>query len=147
MKGNDIAGHSAPRIIVLFEGIVGFLSPQGETAFQKYIDAEDWMAAAKCWSLNDLALAKLMDMTLRLSVNLELVTYAGPQEFADALEAILVDLENIPLRRVLASTPERTARRATFAQDIIGVYDPDALRSMAYGSKGRHLTSIHRLGY
>lgn len=146
MKSNDLSGTSAPRIIILFEGIIGFLTPEGEAAFEKYVEAENWFSAAKCWSLNDLALAKLSDLCKRLSVNVEIATFEGPQEFADALEFILADLECIPVRRVIASTPQRTARRATFAIDIISVYDPDPVRSMAYGGKGRHLTSVHQIG-
>lgn len=146
MKGNDIAGTVAPRILILFEGVVGFITSEGEAAFQRCLDQEKWLEAARCWMLNDLTLAKLADLGRRLSVNVELVTYAGPQEFADALEVIIADQENVPIRRVMASTPERTARRATFAQDIISVYDPEPVRSMAYGRKGRHLTSVHQLG-
>jgi hypothetical protein len=146
MKGNDLAGTLAPRIIVVFEGVVGFLTPEGEKAFHEYIAKENWASAAKCWSLNDLALAKLTDLCVRLSVNVELTTFEGPQEFADALEFILCDLEQVPIRRVVSSTPMRTARRATFALDIISVYDPDPMRSMTYGGKGRHLTSVHQLG-
>lgn len=146
MKGNDLAGVSAPRILIVFEGVLGFITGEGEEAFHHYIDEMNWLAAARCWSLNDLALAKLTDLCVRMSVNVEVATYAGPQEFADALEFLLCDQELVPIRRVIASTPQQTARRATFANDIISVYDPEPARSMAYGSKGRHLTSIHQLG-
>jgi hypothetical protein len=146
LKGNDLSGVSAPRVIIVFEGVLGFITGEGEEAFRKYAEVHNWLSAAKCWSLNDLALAKLTDLCVRLSVNVEVATYAGPQEFADALEFILCDLELVPVRRVIASTPQRTARRATFATDIISVYDPDPMRSLAYGGKGRHLTSVHQLG-
>lgn len=131
---------------MVFEGVIGFITAEGEEAFNRYSDAGNWLSAAKCWSLNDLAIAKLTDLCVRLSVNVEVATFAGPQEFADALEFILCDQELVPIRRVIASTPERTARRATFATDIISVYDPEPGRSMSYGGKGRHLTSIHQLG-
>lgn len=146
MQNNDLGGTTAPRVIILFEGVLGFITPQGEAAFHRLIEDKNWLGAARCWSLNDLALAKLTDLCVRQSLNVEVVTFEGGQEFADALEVILCEDELIPIRRVIASSPERTARRATFATDIISVYDPDPMRSMSYGGKGRHLTSVHQLG-
>lgn len=146
MKGGDISGISAPRILMVFEGIIGELPTQNIKDWKRHVKEKQWERAVQCWILSPLALAKVIDLTRRMSVNIEVITYAAGPEFAEALETYLVDTENVPVRKVLASTPDRTARRATFAMDITAVYDTDPQRVMQYGSKGRHLTSIHNLG-
>lgn len=146
MKDGDISGVSAPRMLVVFEGILGELLPENVKQWNKHVKQKQWERAVRSWTFSPLGLAKVLDLTRRQSVNLEVITYAGPEEFAETLETYLVEEENMPIRRVLASTPARTARRATFATDITGVYDTDPRRVLTYGGKGRHLTTIHHLG-
>jgi hypothetical protein len=146
MQSGDISGTSAPRLIVVFEGIIGELDKVNREAWNNYAKQGQWRQAIRCWTINDLALAKLTYLCRNQSVNIEVATFAGPVEFADELEIYLVDEENVPIRKVLASTPARTARRATFAVDITTVYDTNPARVLTYGRKGRHITSIHDLG-
>jgi hypothetical protein len=146
MKGNDISGHSSPRIIIVFEDAIGILPAASVRAYQKHARRNQWYQAARLFQLDPLMMAQLIKIMRNQDLNVEVVTYIGPQALADELAVILQEIEMVPVRQVVASTPEVTARRATFSPDIISVYDPEPSRWLTYGGKGIHLTSVHQVG-
>ena len=146
MQNGDISGVSAPRVLLVFEGFFAYLEPSKIKEWNKAVRREDWTGGLRLWTVNELALAKATLYCRQVDVNLEVITYQGPESFAEAIETYLQTDENVPIRRVLSSTPERTSRRATFASDIIAVYDSDPARFLTYGAKGRYMNTIHDLG-
>jgi ABC-type Zn uptake system ZnuABC Zn-binding protein ZnuA len=145
MQGGNLANTVVPRILVVFEGLLGYLSADRVGDFNRAGSAGDWAGALALWDLSPLALAKLNDLIIRRDIKVEVVTFTMPPEGAQAL-AELFDEESVPVSRVLSSTPERTARRLAYGIDIIRVYCPDPRHALMCGSKGYHATSIHQLG-
>lgn len=145
MQNGDLSSQVVPRLVLVFEGALGFLPESKLLAYNALGSQGDWWRAARCWDLHELMCRKIWDVVFRQSFQLEVVTYAGPDDFADALQ-VRFDEENLPISRTLASTPARMARRLAYAPDIAAVYDADRANAFKYGGKGRLLTSVHLLG-
>ena len=144
MKDGDLDNVTVPRIILVFEGAVGFLPDSNQKAYDKAVLKQRWDEAISCWELNELMLRKIWDLTFRKSVTVEIVTFIS-QPFADVLAARL-DEEDMPVRRVWFSTPGRLSRMLAHMVDVTTVYDPDESHVFTYGSKGRVITDVNQLG-
>lgn len=145
MKGGDLSNVVVPRIVLVFEGALGFLPASRVSSFNTLGSTGHWYEAARCWDLNDMMMRKIWDVTYRQSFQLEVVTYAGPPELAESLQERFDD-EGLPISRTVASTASRMARRLSYAIDIAYVYDVDPQHVMMYGGRGRHLTNVNQLG-
>jgi hypothetical protein len=136
VQHGNLSNVVVPRLVVVYEGALGFL-PE---------DRVDRYNAARLWDFDDLMMRKIIDVTYaRASYQVELVTYAGPDEFAAEVYERCGE-EGLPVSRVTSSTAEVMARRLAYAQDIACVYDANRETAYMYGQKGRLLTSVHQLG-
>lgn len=145
MEHGDLSNVVVPRILVVFEGLVGYLQPDQVAEYNTRGSRGDWPGAVALWDLNVLALRKLNDLIIRRDIKVEIVTFAMPPEGAQALTERF-DEESVPVSRVVSSTPERTARRLAYAIDVARVYAPDPSHALMCGGKGYHVTSVHQLG-
>lgn len=145
MKGNDLSNNPVPRIIIVFENALGFLPDDRRDTWRDLARDGRWDDVARLFELDPIMLRKIVDLTHRFSVSIDVVTYCGPEEFARALER-LFDYENVPVRIVTASTPERVARKTSYEPDIITIYDGNPEHGLAYGPKGVYLTDHRQLG-
>jgi hypothetical protein len=145
LKGNDLSNVVTPRLVLVFEGALGFLPEARVRDFNYHGSRGNWRLAWQEWELDDLAMRKIWDVTFRQSFQLEVVTYVAPEEGAPALAERLEE-ESLPITRVTASTPARMARRLAYAPDVAYVYDANRENAFKYGSRGGYLRSIHQLG-
>jgi len=144
MQHGDISNESAPRILLVFEGAVGFLPDIKVKDYQRAVRRHAWDDAVSCWELSEPILRRILDLVLRRNLAVEVVTFIS-QPFADVLAARL-DEEDVPVRRVWYSTPGRLSRRLAYMPDVAAVYDPDEAHVFTYGSKGRVLVDPNQLG-
>jgi hypothetical protein len=135
-----------PKIVLVFEGALGFIDRNDRRKFDRQIRRKRWHEAAELWVLHPLMMQKIWDVAKRLSLTLEVVTFAGPQEFGEALEYRLQDTEELPVHRVWATRPELLARKIAYMPDLAAIYDPDAARWLTWGGKGRIITDVNQLG-
>lgn len=145
MQGGNLSNSTIPRIVLVFENALGYLPEDSRANWFKLTKRGRWHDAAHLWVLDDLMMTQIMYLTVKHSLSIDVVTYCGPQEFVDELIRRFDD-EALPVRRVTCSTPERMARRLSFAPDIVAVYDANPGHQMVYGPKGVYLTSVHQLG-
>lgn len=145
MRNGDLSNVVVPRLVLVFEGALGFLPEHEVGRFNAFGSRGQWDLAWGVWDLDDLACRKIWDVTFRQSYQLEVVTYVAPEEAAPAL-AERLDEESLPITRVTASTPARMARRLAYAPDIAYVYDANRENAFKYGSRGGYMRSIHQLG-
>ena len=145
MLHGNLSADVQPRLLIVFEGILGFLPPGRLAEYNQLGSAGRWDRAMGLWDLNGICMQKIVDLAIRKNQQIEIVTYVAPPEGAEALSRRF-DEENLPVSRVIASTPQRTARRLPYAPDVACVYDVDARNVMMYGSRGRHITNVHQLG-
>lgn len=144
MERGDISNEAAPRILLVFEGALGFLPDTKLKDYQRALRKHSWDDAVSCWDLSEIMMRKILDLVLRRNLAVEVVTFIS-QPFADMLAARL-DEEDVPVRRVWYSTPGRLSRRLAYMPDVAAVYDADEAHVFTYGSKGRLLTGADQLG-
>lgn len=145
LRGNDLANTAVPRLIIVFENALGYLPENRRAEWRKLSKAGKWDDVARLFDLDQIMLRKITWMTHRYSLSIDVVTYCGPAAFARALER-LFDHENVPIRIVQASTPERLARRTSYEPDIAAIYDGNPHHQLVYGKKGVYLTDHRQLG-
>lgn len=146
MRGGDLSNEVVPRAVLVFEGALGFIDRNDQRAFGRAIRRKRWDDAAECWQLFDLMVTRIWYVATRLSVTLDVVTFAGPPEFGEALERRLQDAEELPVHRVWATTVELLCRKIAYMPDLAVIYDPEPSRQFTWGAKGRILTDINQLG-
>lgn len=144
MKDGDISSEVAPRILVVFEGIIGSLHPKKEKQYLRAVRRSRWDEAISCWELNEHSLRVIWDLTYRRAQAVDVVTFVS-QQFADVLAARL-DEEDMPVHRVWFSTPPRLARMLAYMPDVTAVYDADESHVFTYGAKGHVLSDPAQLG-
>ena len=145
MQYGDLSNDVVPRILVVFEGLIAALDPGDVGRFNELGSRGDWAGAVALWDLHPLALAKLKDIIIRRDIKIEVVTFVMPPEGAAAIWDRFEE-EHVPVSRVIASTPDRTARRLAYGPDIARVYSPDPSHAWMCGGKGYHTTSVHQIG-
>ncbi len=145
MRGGDLGNTPVPRIVIVFENAIGYLPNDRRAEWRKLAKRGRWDDVATLFDLDQLMLRKISDLTFRHDVSVDVVTYCGPSGFARALER-LFERENVPVRIVQATTPERMARRTSFEHDIVTIFDANIEHGMVYGPKGVILTDYRQLG-
>lgn len=146
LKG-DIDNRVSPRLVVVFEGLLGLLpTPRARGAESLARKAHQWTRAVRQYEINELAAKKIWDVTWRKGHTIDVITWLG-DDFAEALQSRLDD-ENLPVSRVYSTEPHHLARSITYQLDIAAIYDPDPSHAFTFGGKGRHLSpdQAHLLG-
>lgn len=146
MRNGDLSNEVQPHAVLVFEGALGAIDRIRQGIFDRSVKRKRWDLAAEAWILNPLMMQRIWYVVMRLNVTLEVVTFAGPPEFGEALEYRLQEEEELPVRRVWATRPELLARKIGYQQDLAVIYDPDETRWATWGSKGRVLRDINDLG-
>lgn len=144
MRGNDLSSRVLPRDVLVWEGLLGLLPDVKIRAQEaRYRKKEKWAEAVACYEINELLARKVWDLVGRLTMELELLTYHGP-EFAGALES-RIEREALPFSRVWSEQPNRLDRSLALQMDIRTIYHADAEHRFLYGGKGRVLnpTTAH----
>jgi hypothetical protein len=145
MRGGDLGNTPVPRIIIVWENAIGYLPDDKREEWRRLAREGKWNAVARLFELDQIMLRKISDLTFRFDISVDVVTYCGPAAFAHALER-LFERENVPVRIVRSTTPERMARRTSYEPDIRAIYDGNAEHAMVYGPKGVYLADYRQLG-
>lgn len=139
MQKGDISNQITPRLLVVFEGLLGILD--GPKARAKEATARKmhrWKHAVNQYELNDIVARHIWDVTWRKHYSVDVVTFLGV-DFALALQDYL-DEHQLPVGHIRSSTPDRLARELSYDPSVLAVYDPDPSHVFTYGGKGRILS-------
>lgn len=145
MKGNDLSDAPMPRVCVVFEGAIAFLDSKDEKLFGKLMEKRHYTAALQLFRLNELAVKVIWDRVYRDALRVDVITYLGPQAWADAIADALA-ADELPVNQVWATRPDVLARKVSWTHDLLRVYDPWPEHQMMFGAKGRYLTDINQIG-
>lgn len=145
MQNGDLSNQVSARILLVFEGALGFCID--DKKYQKAATRKNWERAAEYWELNELMMRRILWLFYKKDVHTEVVTFLDTPAggFVDELAGRL-DASDLPIHRVWATTPEHLGRQIAYMPDLACVYDPEPERWLMYGSKGRFLTSVAQLG-
>lgn len=136
MQNGDISNEVSPRLVLVYEGLLGLLpTPRARAGEALARKTHQWKRAAKAYEINEPLARVIWDTVWRYRYSVDVITYLG-EDFADAVEARLDD-EGLPVGRVWADSPQRLARRLALMPDVAAVYDNE--NHLIYGSKGRTL--------
>lgn len=136
MQHGDISNEVAPRLVVVFEGLLGLL-PDARTRGKEALarKMKRWKAAANTYEINELLAKHIWDTVWRHHYSVDVCTYLG-EEMAEAIEERL-DAEQLPVGRVFATEPQLLARKIALMPDVAAIFDPSTSHRFTYGSKGR----------
>lgn len=141
MRNGDLSNRVSPRVVLVFEGALGFCTDTRK--FDRQLRRGHFEEATRFWEINSLLAGKILHLNYYKDVTFEVVTFIGGDEWAAELGYYLEDL---PLHRVWATTPEKLGRKIAYMPDLACVYDPEPKRWLMYGTKGRFLTSVNQIG-
>lgn len=144
MYKGDLSNKMMPRLILVFEGAVGVVPEDKKREYAKACQKKKWWDAIRCYDLNDMMLAKILDLHWRRDINVSVVTWLS-QDAALAIEERM-DEEGIPIRGCFFSKPAKLARELAYMPEVMAIYDPDPDHVFTYGSKGVVITDVNQLG-
>lgn len=147
MKGNDLSSVVVPRVILVFEGALGFIPEDKTLVFNTEASRGDWHRAWQCWDINDMMARKIWDVVIRKSLQIEIVTYVGDgsDECLAGLEN-LIDEHNIPASVSMEADAQTMARELAYRPDVIQIYDANTETAFAYGRRGVLLKNVSMFG-
>lgn len=140
MKRGELSNQVLPRIYVVFENLIGIL-PDTKTKTLEAIarKRKKWDVAAGYYQLNIPTSQGMRDLYWRHQFRVDVITYIDPA-FVSAIRGRL-DSRNLLFGDVHYFTREELLLDLTYDPSILGVLDPDPMRALAYGSKGRYCPS------
>lgn len=145
MRGGDLANEVVPRLGLVFEDALAFTIDRG--GFEKDMKRKRYADAIDRWDINPMMAHKIWDVYKRLNWRVDVITFLDEREvFGDFLFGRLSDLEELPIAHVIATTPDKLARKLEYIPDLARIYDPDKTRTLRWGTKGRHITDVNQLG-
>jgi hypothetical protein len=134
IKG-DIANNPVPRLVMVFEGLIGTFTDKTRGKFDLALRKGQWKKALELVELNELVVKNIYDLVYRQNFVVDIVTFIDP-EFAEELE-IFLEEEQVPVARIYFTTVERLSRSISNRPDIAAIYDGNNSHRFTYGSKGR----------
>lgn len=132
MEKGDLSNEVAPRLVFVFEGVVGRL--RDELREKGMLKLHRWAKAVECWEIPELARSILWDTAWRYSYRFDIVTHRPPG-FAKALVPLLEEAD-IPYTQVRSWRPEQLARHLIAMPDVQTVYFADPENRFTYGGRG-----------
>lgn len=141
MQGNDLSNQVVPRLVVVWEHLLGLLpSKTDEAKVSTYLRLKRWKRAVGVYQINEPLAHRIWDVSFRLNFSVDVITWLGPQ-FCDALRERLDD-EDLPIHHVTYSTPNVYARKLAYMPYVAAIYTPDEKHQFLFGSKGRVISPM-----
>lgn len=138
MQGGDISNQVVPRLVIVFENLLGILpNKTAEAKAASFLKFKRWNRAVNVFEINEALARRIWDVTWRFDFSVDVITYVS-EEFAEAVEKRL-EREDIPVRSVWYTEPQVLARKLAYMPQVACVYDPNPHHQFTYGSKGRIL--------
>lgn len=146
MQNGNLSNIVQPRVLLVFEGALGHISDDLINEFNKLASNGAWFDAWKTWHINELMAAKIWDVIKRQFIQVEIVTFAIPEDAGDearlGLQSFL-DFHNLPISGVHIMSPKRLARELAYMPDVAMVYDANPDTWAMFGRKGYALTNVN----
>lgn len=149
MERNDLSSRPVPKIALVFEGALAWVPPgdkKKQRAYERALSRGRWKELADLFEFNQKMELVLWDRAYKMSMQIDVITYLGPQEFADEV-ARRIGEEELPVHSVWATTPQKLGRQLSYMRDLARVYDPWPDNALMYGTRGKLITDPNQFGY
>jgi hypothetical protein len=138
VEHGDISNEVAPRIIFVFEGLIGQLASESdEKKHRALVKVHAWKRAASMWTFDGWARKIIWDYTSRRLQQIDIVTYLDEREAEHIHDRI--DAAGIPYGNFWATTMQEFVSLQMLNPAVIGVVDGDNKRWGVYGSKSYNI--------
>lgn len=135
MEKGDISNRLPPRWLIVFEGVIGTLTPRGRIEHDFYAKARMWKRAVGAFELDDHTSKVLWDMVWRRDYKFDVVTFL-PAKCAVHVEAWLED-RNVPVSNVRAyAEPAALGKQLAYLPDVYAVVHAESSNRFTYGDRG-----------
>lgn len=142
MEGGDISNLVVPRIVVVWDGLLGYLpSKPAEAKFASYTRFKRWKRAVALFEINEFMARQIWDLTWRKNFSVDVVTFTGGDAFAEALKERIEDREQLPIGHIWFEEPNNLARSLAYRPDVACVIHANHHHQLTFGSKGRLISA------
>jgi hypothetical protein len=144
MLNGDLSNRTAARVLLVFEGLIGYLPAEKVPEYEKYAAEERWDEVIYQFDINSAVVNKILYLTWNANYNFHVVTWF-PTLAATAIQEKLDEL-SVPVRSVFSSTPGKLAKMLVNNPDIVAVYDTVPQHVLTFGSKAQLVTDVNQIG-
>lgn len=135
MQGGDISNEVSPRLVIVWEHLLGLLPTKThEAKVSTYLKFKRYSRAAEVFELNEMLASRIWDVTWRLKYSVDVVTWIP--NFADAVRD-RIEHEDLPIGHVTSENPNALARKLAYLPHLAAIYDPNPEHQFTFGSRGR----------
>lgn len=146
MEHGNLSNVITPRVLLVFEGSLGFIEGTRMGAFDEHASNGDWLSAWRQWEVNKTLARRIWDIQTRQGTRISIVTYIDDSEAcALGLEDLMDDL-NLPTQGVIATDPWKLSREIAYMPDVARIYDANRETAFMYGQKGVYLRDWMEVG-
>lgn len=144
MQGGDLGTDLPPRLLFVFEDVIGRLPDDRLRAVRKYRKMQRWGRLVGCYVPVPGTRDRLWDLVWRQGFIVDVVALWLPGECELALHE-WVELHNLPVRTVMFATLDEISRSLSRLVDVKAVVHAEEDRPFAFGSRGRHVSQLKTL--
>lgn len=135
MQGNDLSNEPVPRLLFVFEGLIGNLPDKRKAQESFAVKTHRWEKAVRYWDIDSRMVAHMWDIVWRHRFSFDVVTFK-PEPFAEALTQRFEQMR-LPVSWVQAyESSDALSRELPYMPDVYRVFDGEASRQFHWGSKG-----------
>ena len=137
MEGNDLSNEIAPKLVFVFDGLVGRVPDEDARLAEKYRKRRKWDLLARVYEVDTQMGAHLWDIVWRSRFSFDIVSFESADErWRDSLERLL-DRANVPYSRLETyDDPNDFAQHMVYAPNILRVYHGRSDWWAKFGDKG-----------
>lgn len=138
MEGGDISNEVSPRLLFVFENLLGLLPTEKHVAqVKRHIRRKRYAQAVEVFEVNEQLAKRIWDMTWRLKYSIDVVTWI-PNPFSRYVQQ-WIDAQDLPIAHVIHENPTTFTRKLSYMPHVAAIFDPDPSHQFTWGSKGRIL--------
>lgn len=135
MLHGDISNRVEPRLMLVFEGLIGFHpDAKARAKYSMMAKVGQWKRAANTFTVNEPCAKVLVDAVWRRRYSVDVVTFLD-EEIVEPLTDWL-DAKGLPVGNVTYADKTMLARELNYRLDVVGVFHPNASDVLVFGSKG-----------
>ena len=136
MLNGDISSRVEPRLLVVFEGLLGIhTDAKARAKYSTAMKLHRYGTAIRTFTLNEQLQRVIWDVTWRYQYSVDVVTFLDTH-LVDPLVDLL-DAQGLPVGHVTYSDKLLLARSLNYRPDVAGVFYPaGAHPDFSFGSKG-----------
>ena len=148
MRNGDISNSVEPRLMLVFEGLIGIHPDARDRAkYTFHARLGNWKRAVRTYTLNEICAKHIVDTVWRRRYSVDVVTFLN-EDIVEPLADFLDD-KGLPVGRVTFADKTMLARDLNYRPDVLGVFHPNPADIFMFGGKGRLVdpASPNLMGY